>query len=232
MKNIRYALTGLCLTVFSLSAASGPAMSVLTVNTENPMRYAEWTMEHGAAIGASIDASVGGACIATTGYYQPGEVYYWHLFDSHQQAMAANPYNPTVQKALANLDIVRTVSQADAYSVVLGEPNNFAVGDQFANWNLIISTDVPSVYLEQVSALSTAAKANGFEDVSMAAYAYLSGEHAGKLLVVAQAPTGARLGAFLDNMSSSWAAPIMAKVSQIRDYDRGFTMNCSVTYVR
>ena len=232
MKTITKYCAGLMVSLFASVALGGPAMSVITVNTENPMQYTKWAMKHGKAIGASVDAMTGGTCVALTGYYQPGEVYYWHLFENHEKAIGANPYNSTVQKALTDLDVSRTVSQADAYSIVIAEPSAFGVGDTFSNWNLIVSTDVPGVYLEQVSALADAAKSNGFDDISMNVYSYLSGQHAGKLMVVAQAPNGARLGAFLDNMNSDWAAPIMAKVGQIRNFERGFTMNCTVTHVK
>ena len=232
MKTTSKFFTGLIVSLFANIALGGPAMSVFTVNTENPMQYTKWAMKHGKAIGASVDAMTGGTCVALTGYYQPGEVYFWHLFESHAKALGANPYNSTVQKALTDLDVRRTVSQADAYSIVMAEPSAYAVGDTFANWNLIVSTDVPSVYLEQVSALANAAKSNGFEDTSLNVYSYLSGEHAGKMMVVAQAPNGERLGAFLDSLSSDWAAPIMAKVGQIRNFERGFTMNCTVTHVK
>jgi hypothetical protein len=68
--------------LFSAAALATPAMTVLTVNTGDPMAYAEWTKSSGEAIAKSVGAGVGGICLAAGGYYKPGELYYWHLFEA------------------------------------------------------------------------------------------------------------------------------------------------------
>ena len=86
-------LLGLCVALGVLAtftagqAWSRPAMNVLTINTKDPMAYMQWVKGSGAAIGASIDAGVGGLCLPSAGYYGPGELYYWHLFGDHATAM-------------------------------------------------------------------------------------------------------------------------------------------------
>jgi hypothetical protein len=61
-------------------------------------------------------------------------------------------------------------------------------------------------------------------------YTYLTGENAGKLMAVIQAPNGNRLGAMLDELEEEWAATILGDMAKIRRYDHGFTMNCEVVY--
>ena len=85
---------GLMLTMIAGHAWARPAMTVLTINTKDPMSYMQWVKGSGAVIGESIDAAVGGVCLPSAGYYGPGEIYYWHLFADHATAMGAEQYNP------------------------------------------------------------------------------------------------------------------------------------------
>ena len=55
--------------------------------------------------------------------------------------------------------------------------------------------------------MSAAADENGFSDIRFIIYSYLSGENAGKLMAVVEAPSGNRLGAMLDALESDWASP-------------------------
>jgi len=229
MKPIKIIFAILALAASS-SALAIPAMSVITVNTEDPAAYVNWTKKHGKTVGSSINAGVGGICVNTAGHYSPGELYYWHLFDSHATAVAADRGNSTITKALKSLSVKRVISQADILQIVAAEPSSMSVGDTFSNWNIIVSTDDPALYLSQVQTLANTAQQNGFDDVSMAAYAYMTGPNAGKLMVVSQAPTPARLGEFLDATASEWAAPIMNRLGGIRSYEHGFMMNCTVVH--
>ena len=60
--------------------------------------------------------------------------------------------------------------------------------------------------------------------------ASLTGENAGKLMTVVEAPNGNRLGAMLDELESDWASAILGDMAQVRQYEHGFTMNCRVVY--
>ena len=51
---------GLMLTMIAGHALSRPAMTVLTINTKDPMSYMQWVKGSGAVIGESINAAVGG----------------------------------------------------------------------------------------------------------------------------------------------------------------------------
>lgn len=227
--NMKTILAAVSLTITAQVSAT-PAMSVLTINTQDPMAYMNWAQKSGPAIGKAIAASTGGVCAATAGYYAPGELYYWHIFPDQATGLAASIYNETVQQELSKLDVERSVPRADAYRVVMGRPAAFDEGDTFSNWNLVVATEEPARYMEHLARINTAASENGFEDVSLAAYTYLTGEEAGNFLVVVQAPNEKRLGAFLDQMDSEWMSPIMADIAKIRTYRRGFTMNCTVVY--
>ena len=222
--------TALILTLAAGQAWSRAAMNVLTINTKDPMSYMQWVKGSGAAIGASIDAAVGGVCVSSGGYYGPGEIYYWHLFGDHATAMGAEQYNPTVMAELKKLKAGRVVSRGDAYSVLMAEPGSYQVGETFANWNIVISTDDPAQYISEVTRMSAAADENGFSDIRFTVYSYLTGENAGKLMAVLQAPNGNRLGAMLDELEQPWAATILDDMAKIRRYDHGFTMNCQVVY--
>ena len=235
MKNAK-SFFGMCtavclmLTLAAGQAWSRPAMSVLTVNTKDPASYLQWVQGSGEAIAESIDAAVGGICVPSAGFYGPGELYYWHLFGDHATALGSEQYNPTVMKELKKLQVDRVVSRGDAYSVVMAEPGEYKVGDSFANWNIVISSDNQAQYLKEVARMSAAADENGFSDIRFTVYSYLSGENAGKLMAVVEAPSGNRLGAMLDELESDWASAILGDMAKVRNYEHGFTMNCRVVY--
>lgn len=219
---------GLMLTISAGQAWSRPAMNVLTINTPDPVSYMQWVKGSGKAIGASINAAVGGVCLPSAGYYAPGEIYYWHLFTDHATAMGAEQYNPTVMEELKKLKAERVVSRGDAYSVLMAEPGNYQVGQTFANWNIVVATEDPAQYVSEVKRMSAAADENGFSDIRFTVYSYLTGENAGKLMAVIEAPDGNRLGAMLDALETDWAATVLGDMAKIRRYDHGFTMNCEV----
>ena len=216
--------------LFSAAVLATPAMTVLTVNTGDPMAYAEWTKSSGEAIAKSVGAGVGGICLASGGYYKPGELYYWHLFDSHASAMGANSYNKTIMGELKKLPVDRVVNRSDVYSVVMPSEGTYKRGDTFANWNVVVETDQPSAYMSGLQRMQAAAAANGFGDISFTGYSYQTGPETGNMMVVVQGPSGERVGAFLDQTNSSWGAPIMAEFSGMRHLKHGFTMNCEVVY--
>ena len=222
---------GLLLTIIAGQAWSRPAMNVLTINTKDPMSYMQWVKGSGKAIGDSINAAVGGMCLPSAGYYGPGEIYYWHLFADHATAMGAEQYNPTVMEELKKLKAERVVSRGDAYSVLMAEPGDYQVGQTFANWNVVVSTRDPAKYVSEVKRMSAAADENGFSDIRFTVYSYLTGENAGKLMAVIEAPNGKRLGAMLDALETDWAATILGDMAKIRRYEHGFTMICEVVQV-
>jgi len=212
-------------------ASADPAMSVVTLHTPDPMAYMDWAMKSGTAIGDAIDAELGGVCLSTAGFSGPGEIYYWHVFEDHADAMSASIYDEAVAAETAKLTVERRVAGADLYRVAMASSMELEAGDSFANWNIVISTDQPGLYMEQLSRILDAAGNNGFDDVSLNAYATLTGQAAGNMLVAVSAPDSARLGAFLDEMNSAWMGPIMASLSGIRSYEHGFAMQCTVVYV-
>lgn len=217
--------------ISAAQVAADPAMSVVTVNTADPMAYMQWAKNSGPAIGEAIDAEVGGICLSTAGFFGPGETYYWHTFEDHEDAMSASIYDDAVAAETAKLSIERRVSGANLYSVVMAEPAEFKAGDTFASWNIVISTSEPALYRQQLSALLAAARSNGYDDISMNAYASLTGPMAGDMMVAVGAPDSARLGEFIDELNSPWMAPIMASLAGIRAYEHGFAMQCTVVYV-
>ncbi len=228
----RALLAGAALGIATQASAT-PAMSVVTVNSEDPIAYKKWAQESGPAIGRAIDANLGGICVSDAGFSAPGELYYWHIFTDHASALGASVYNETVRSEARKLKSQRTVSASDILSLVVGEePLGWEVGDTFSNWDLIISTQDPALYEQQLLRINDAASENGFGDITISAQSYLTGHNVGNLLVQVSAPTTTRLGEFLDQIDSDWIAPIMASISGIRTQQRGYMINCTVTFVR
>jgi len=228
----RVLLAGVILAI-SAQASATPALSIVTVNTQDPVRYTEWAQSSGPAIGRAIDAFIGGVCVADAGFYAPGEVYYWHLFHDHATAMGASVYNESVSKEAGKLKAERTVSRSNILTLVVGEePLGMEVGDTFSSWDMVISTDDIELYEQKLNRIGDEASKRGFGDISVAAHTYLTGENAGDTLVQIVAPTNNRLGAFLDQLESDWMAPLMAGLSDIRTYQRGFMVKCTITFVK
>ena len=213
-------------------ASARPAMSIITVQTEDPLGYVEWAKRSGAAIGETINAMEGGVCVSDAGFYGPGELYYFHVFRDHASAVGASIYNEGVLKETQKLKVKRTVTRSDFLSFVMAEELINEVGEVFSTWNLIISTEDTGLYKQQLDRINDVATEFGFGDVSLAAYSYLTGEQAGDLLVIVRGPTNRRLGEFLDQHKSDWMAPIMTGLASIRSYERGFMTTCTVTYIR
>ena len=113
----------------------------------------------------------------------------------------------------------------------IAEPGDYQVGQTFANWNIVVSTRDPSEYVNAVRRMSAAASENGFSDIRFTVYSYLTGENAGKLMAVIEAPDGNRLGAMLDALERDWAATVLDDMVRIRRYDHGSTMNCEVVQI-
>lgn len=78
--------------------------------------------------------------------------------------------------------------------------------------------------------MSAAEDENGLSDIRFTVYRYLSGENAGKLMAVVEAPNGNRLDAMLDALESEWASVILGDIAKVSRYEHGFTMNCRVVY--
>jgi hypothetical protein len=230
MMKPRLLLAIAALTIAAQTSAT-PAMSVLTINSEDPMGYLEWAKRSGPAIGEAINAIEGGVCVSEAGFYAPGELYYWHVFKSHASAIGVSVYNEDVRKEVKRLKVKRTVTRSDSLSLVMAEELINEVGEVFSTWNLLISTEDKGLYRQQLERINDVATESGFGDVSLAAYSYLTGEHAGDLLVVVRGPTNQRLGEFLDQLDSDWMAPIMADLASIRSYQRGFITTCTVTFI-
>jgi hypothetical protein len=227
---LRLILTITVLTIASQTSAN-PAMSVVTVNSEDPQEYVEWAKRSGVAIGEAINAIEGGVCISDAGFYAPGELYYFHTFPNHASAVGSSIYNDTVRKAAKKLKVERTVTRSDFLSLVMAEELVNEVGEVFSTWNILLSTEDPGLFRRQLERINDVATEFGFGDVSLAAYTYLTGEDAGNMMVVVRGPTNKRLGEFLDQLNSDWMAPIMSDLASMRSYQRGFMTTCTVTFI-
>ena len=125
----------LLLAIASLTIAAQvsatPAMSVLTINSEDPIKYLEWAKRSGPAIGKAVNAVEGGVCVSEAGFYAPGELYYWHIFQSHASVIGISPYSEGVRKEVQKLKVDRTVTRSDSLSLVMAEELINEVGEVF-----------------------------------------------------------------------------------------------------
>ena len=108
----------------------------------------------------------------------------------------------------------------------------FETGQTFANYNINVKTKNPNGYLQALAEFQTAAQANGYEDITLEAYQINTGDYTGQIMVVIQAPTPQRLGAFLDSSNESWRQSLNNRIVKLRYLKRGFIMNCEVNYAR
>ena len=83
-------------------------MTLITVNTPDPAGYAAWARSNAEDISKANGAVAMGLCSPTTGAEQMGDHYLWSFFPSQQAVWSSDPMNPTVQKAVASMNVERT----------------------------------------------------------------------------------------------------------------------------
>ena len=213
-------------------AYAAPAMNVFTINTADPMGYMDWARKSAPITAPPSNTSAAGVCLATSGAEEFGDMYFFNLFDSHEDSLSGDYYSPEVAAEIAKIANKRTVRMIDHYSPMEPAGEGFEVGLTYSNYNLNIYTKNPQAYLEALNEYEAAAQANGFEDVSLSAFQINTGDYSGQILVVTQAPNAKRLGQFMDARNETWSTSLGNRFPKLRKLKRGIMMNCEVVYVR
>ena len=108
-----------------------PALSVLTINTEEQKHYHQWMRDNGPIIGKELGAMALGVCKPMIGAEHPNHLYAWSVGKSHGallSAIDAMPMNKKVGKAVAKIAKHRTIEKRDLWSVVKAPGNPFELG--------------------------------------------------------------------------------------------------------
>ena len=212
--------------------AAVPAMSVFTINTSDPVGYLAWARGSGPALAKINNVVSSGVCQPGYGAEEFGDMYYWSLFENHADSISGDLTDPVYAREIAKIASKRTIRETDHYSVLTEGSGAFETGQTFANYNINVKTKNPNGYLQALAEFQTAAQANGYEDITLEAYQINTGDYTGQIMVVIQAPTSQRLGAFLDSSNESWRQSLNNRIVKLRYLKRGFIMNCEVNYAR
>ena len=148
--------------VFCLTARAEPVMTLITVNTPDPAGYATWARSNAEDISKANGAVAMGLCSPTTGAEQMGDHYLWSFFPSQQAVWSSDPRNPIVQKAVASMNVERTVRTWDNWRIVRAAETS----EKGYYYNLYVKTDNPSAYVAALDELHAGMRERGF-DVSM-----------------------------------------------------------------
>ena len=225
-------LISVLLLVPSLLTAQ-PALSVLTVHTEDKDNYHQWMRKSGPVIGKSIDSMALGVCDPIRGAEDPHHLYAWSVAKSHSAVMNAMDNmgdNPAVVAAVKDIASQRQIQFRDLWSVVQPPKNAFTMGNVSYNWHVMVKTTRLNDYVKALNAFIKDSEKAGFGDIDMAVYLGNSGKYAGTTMVVAYAPSAARLGDFFDQRFSPWSMKHMSKFNELRTMAGAFIMRCETVY--
>ena len=224
MKRFRNVLGAIALCSSAFVQAE-PVMSLITVNTSDPAGYAGWAKSNAEAISKANGAMAMGLCSPTSGAEQMGDHYLWSFFDSQESTWSSDPMNPTVRKAVANMNVERTVRTWDNWRIVRAAE----VTDTGHYYNLYVKTDNPGGYIAVLDELHAEMKKRGY-DVSMQVFMGDTGATTGTIMTSFGSASAAEVGRMLDARSEPWVAEIISKVEGKREMTHGFSMVCQTYY--
>ena len=136
-------LFGLLFFFTTTIAQAEPVMTLITVNTQNPAGYAAWAKENAEAISKANGAMAMGLCSPTTGAEQMGDHYLWSFFASQEAVWSSDPMNPTVQKAVASMDVERKIRSWDNWRIIRAAQTS----EKGYYYNLYVQTENPAGYV-------------------------------------------------------------------------------------
>jgi hypothetical protein len=172
---------------------------------------------------STLGTNLAGFCQAVSGG-APGEALVFSFSDSMEAGLAAietQLTDPSFQRFVATLEPYRELTGTRQARVI--RPYDGELYQTWATRNLMISTENPDEYIAAASNLERAARANGYSDFSLTVQQEMgSGGTSDLLIVIAVAPSLARLGASIDAIyEEQWAqtafANVVAARSQIVD---------------
>ena len=211
--------------IFCLAARAEPVMTLITVNTPDPAGYAAWARSNAEDISKANGAVAMGLCSPTTGAEQMGDHYLWSFFPSQQAVWSSDPMNPIVQKAVASMNVERTVRTWDNWRIVRADETS----EKGYYYNLYVKTDNPSAYVAALDELHAGMRERGF-DVSMQVFMGDTGATAGMIMTSFGSADAAEVGRMLDARTEDWVAKIVSKLDGKREMVHGFSIICETYY--
>ena len=133
--------------------------------------------------------------------------------------------NPTVQKAVASMNVERTVRTWDNWRIVRAAETS----EKGYYYNLYVRTDNPSAYVAALDELHAGMRERGF-DVSMQVFMGDTGETAGMIMTSFGSADAAEVGRMLDARTEDWVAKIVSKLDGKREMVHGFSIICETYY--
>ena len=221
LRNVLGAIT-LCASAF---VQAEPVMTLITVNTADPMGYAGWAKSNAEEMSKANGAMAMGLCSPTSGAEKMGDHYLWSFFGSQEAVWSADPMNPVVMKAVAKNPVKREVRMWDNWRIVRAAE----VTEKGYYYNLYVKTDDPSGYLAVLDELHAEMKNRGF-DVSMQVFMGDTGATTGTIMTSFGAADPAEVGRMLDARAEPWVANIIAPIQGKREMVHAFSLMCETYY--
>ena len=218
-------LFGLLFFFTTTIAQAEPVMTLITVNTQNPVGYAAWAKENAEAISKANGAMAMGLCSPTTGAEQMGDHYLWSFFASQEAVWSSDPMNPTVQKAVASMDVERKIRSWDNWRIIRAAQTS----EKGYYYNLYVQTENPAGYVAVLDELHAEMRMRGF-DISMQVFMGDTGATAGTIMTSFGSADAAEVGRMLDARTEDWVSQIISKLDGKREMVHGFSIICETYY--
>ncbi len=196
----------------------GQVVGITDVVVSNVPAYVS-TLHANSQIFETLGSNLAGYCQAVSGG-GPGEALVFTFSDSMEDSLGA------VEIQLSDANVQRFVASLAPYRELTGNRTARVIrpytGELYQTWatrNLYVSAEDPQAYFEAVAALEQTARANGYSDLSLAVQQEMgSGDTSDLLVVIAVAPSLARLGAAIDAIyEEGWAQSAFANVVAARN---------------
>lgn len=209
------------------SAQSEPVMTLITVNTADPVGYSTWAREYAPALAKANGAMAMGLCSPTSGAQKMGDHYLWSFFDSQKSAWSANPMNPVMRDAVAKMDVEREVRMWDNWRILRPAQSP----EKAHYYNIHVKTDDPAGYVSVLNELHAEMKKRDY-DVFLQVFLGDTGETAGTIMASFGSSDAAEVGRMLDARSEKWVTDIISKLEGKREMLHGFSLVCETYYAK
>ena len=236
MKYIKNITLSAFLVFTSFSVLATPGLGVITITTDDPVKYMKWITNavpvFKEAWGDNVVAF--GICSPSSGAEKIGEHVIWNVSPSlsvgYASSNAVYQHAPSVRE-IQKIARSRTVERRDTWGIIKNTVRVYGVGETTAQYNFMSTPDSTQDYLKAIEVMETAAAENGFSDIEVALFeAAGAGDRAGMVIASVQAPNLARLGAFMDERWSSWMADSMKSFPTLRTAEHEWVQTCTTLY--
>ena len=173
------------------------ALQIVRVNTDDVAAYLDWAEDSSEALlGDNVGAV--GTCVPVFGADNPGDVIFFTVNPNQESLFGVDFNNPVLQQEIAKISDIRRVVSRDVHLTIRQGGAPGSLGRTSSQALFFVETTPPARYIELLNEMERRLHANGFDDVSWAAYQVLTGSDTNKVVSTLRAPTRARVGAALD----------------------------------